>query len=192
METLGAPRVGFDEEATKFCVDQWEEYHKEKADISLEDHMSRSHGMYVPDLLKSDGLPGVGGIFVGSDSFRGKCLRFVEWLDDGLQNEAYEAHTPEELVDYGKRLLAAVEDYENQWVEYLEDAIADLEDKRSMGECGDDPGELEDQSDLEDAAEIKVRDVYGSPDENDTDIVTKAGKWCIFWGQNGHGMSPWY
>jgi len=29
-------------------------------------------------------------------------------------------------------------------------------------------------------------------EQEDSDIVVSAGKWCVFWGSNGHSMHAWY
>jgi len=108
LQTLKAPQVGLSAEATLFATEYWEKNLKDK--VSLEVYLRDNQGQYIPNLVDSPGLPSVGGIFVGAESFRGKMLGFVEWLDDCLKNEAYTEHGPEALVDYGNRLQAAVTD----------------------------------------------------------------------------------
>ena len=123
-ETVGAPRVGIDEEATEWY--RKNNYEPAQADAisgkldgrpeakefwlrpfeeCLEDHK----GQYVMELAREKGgEAAVSGIAVQSIDFRGKMMRYVEGLEEGLVNEAWENHTAEECVDYAKRLAGVL------------------------------------------------------------------------------------
>jgi hypothetical protein len=114
MEALEAPRVGHDKEATDWAIAQWTEGKEGQnsrllaAYPTVESYLEYAEGLYVSELAKNqDGIGTVSGIAVGAESFRGKCLQFVEDLDQDLIDEAYTDHDPDELMGYGERLLIA-------------------------------------------------------------------------------------
>lgn len=115
METLGAPRIGFDEEATSYARDQYTEAVKTNEKLqakypSVEEYLEAEKGLYVPQLVKSEGIASISGIFVGAESFRGKCIARIEWLPDyGFLFDCYEDQSPEELVKMGNSLEEAAD-----------------------------------------------------------------------------------
>jgi hypothetical protein len=121
LETIKAPVVGKDAAATTWALENYRDAIKimDGARLSSflelypteESYMEYSEGMRVPELAElKDGLGTCTGIFSGAESFRGKMLRYIDWLDDDLQNNAYEDQDPEELEAYGKELLEAVKE----------------------------------------------------------------------------------
>lgn len=132
MATMGCPRIGIDEEATTWAKNYYNEIKEgyeadERVDDQLqkrkeqfldnfpdvEAYIRENHGKHVPELAKNkEGLGLVTGIAVGPESFRGKVLRFMKWLEPSLVDESYENHEPNELEDYGNRLLRAAEERE--------------------------------------------------------------------------------
>lgn len=111
MQTVEAPRIGFDDAATAWAVEHWE---KNQNGETLEDFLKRNNGLYVAELAKhQDGFGAVTGCFAEADSYRGKMLGFCkDVLSDSMISEAWGDHTPEQLVDYAKRLKAAADLFE--------------------------------------------------------------------------------
>lgn len=126
-ETLGAPRVGYDEEA-----DQWlraKMRAKMEEGASFEDVRRKMHGCYVLDLLPPcDGLPQYSnyGEYEGIDrcSFRAQFLVVIE-LDEWL---AYEKMLAHDLLDYADELLTAAERFAESHGLELDDERANVFD----------------------------------------------------------------
>jgi hypothetical protein len=108
---LGAPRVGYDEAADGWLLDKLERAGKRK---DYEKARTEMHGYYVLDLLPGcDGFPSYSnyGAYEGLDrySFRGSFLKEVEdVLGPELTAQAYQAMLPDDLIQYGRKLLEAV------------------------------------------------------------------------------------
>lgn len=148
-EVVGAPQVGIDEEATEWFRknnyeparadaeagkghDEFREFWKQDFETCLE----KFKGRYVMELARDKGgEASVTGIAVSSVDFRGKVLRFIDGLDEGLVNESYEDHTAEECLDYAKRLEEQMPNVPDgpEGKELLQGAIAWL---RFWGERG--------------------------------------------------------
>lgn len=167
MQTMGCPRIGIDNEATEWAENYYKEIQEKKGTNELnqdrleqffaeyptvEDYIEKQQGCYVAELAKNkDGLGSITGIAVGPESFRGKVLRYIEWLPEELVDEAYDDHEPNDLEEYGNRLLAAARDKEIQLEGVTEEGL-----------------------------------------KEEIETVKAAGSWCVFWGENGHGMHAWY
>jgi len=145
MQTLGAPQIGVDPEADEWAINYYNEITSEikskpnpterlatflKMFPTTEEYIEKNSGKYVAELAKNKGgLGKVIGMCVGPESFRGKMLRYMEWLDDNLQNQAYENHEPSELEAYGRRLLeAAVKQEPNAKTEEQKEEVQTLKD----------------------------------------------------------------
>jgi hypothetical protein len=210
METLGAPRVGYDEGATAFAREQYrkmqdaERGRRSIEGITEDEFVVQQHGKYVPDLIKSDGLGAVTGMMAGATSFRGKVLRYCDsMLDSALIGQAYKDHEPEALAIYGQVLLDAAENFEDARQEEIEQFIEDkaekLQEEWELNQTGeyDDLEGWPDAPDFEEQARDSLLQDKSAPvlDETEKDqigMVRDAGKWCIFWGSRGHGMHAWY
>ncbi len=102
-ETLGAPRVGYDDAA-----DEW--LRTKVGDDDHYDMCMKMHGYYVLDLLPAcDGFP----VYTSSawpkldrTSFRGSVLDGVREVLGRLFDEAFRFKSAVELEDYGERLMA--------------------------------------------------------------------------------------
>ena len=175
METLGCPRIGYDEEANKWAVNYYNEIKEDESldkdrkasflsdNPTVDNYLENNHGTFVPSLAKNkDGLGEVSGIAVGPESFRGKVIAYVDWLSDGLKSRAYEDHEPEELVSYGEHLLEEANSFDEQ----LNKEVQETESYSSTPRYKEAKEEVA--------------------------LVQSAGKWCVFWGENGHGMHAWY
>lgn len=133
LKTIGCPVIGEDEEATEWAVNYYkeikEEYEALKASgkenpryekfmFNFPDsdaYVKENTGSMVPSLAKKPaGLGSITGIAVGPESFRGKVLKFIPWLDENLVGESYDDHEADELLDYGERLLEAAKDKEKE------------------------------------------------------------------------------
>jgi hypothetical protein len=133
MQTVGAPQIGSSEKADAWARKYYNGISEGGGKEALlekyptvEDYILANQGLYVAELAeKQEGLIGPSGICVGMESFRGKCLSFVDWLDDSLKNEAYEDHTPSELLDYGGRLQEAAESFEAALPEGCDEAVSE-------------------------------------------------------------------
>jgi len=181
METLGAPRVGYDAPATEYATKEWTEaqeqfkkmHPQQRAywDRPLEEYLKDIHGYYVPQLVKSNGLGRVTGIAdVGSESFRGKVLSWAEHIiGEEMVNEAYSDHEADALVDYAERLrdraAAYAEEKDLKWVVTARQDLSDEEFNTKLG-------------DNEDLWNL----LY----------CFDAADWAEFWGSNGHSMHAWY
>ena len=145
LQTIGCPAIGVDEEATEWARNYYNEI-KEEFEASkrqgkpskshenflrkfrtVQDYIEENKGMYVAQLAKNkEGLGSVTGIAVGPESFRGKVLRFMTWLDPDLVDESYENHDPPELEDYGQRLLEAAKEREADLSNPSEEELEEL------------------------------------------------------------------
>ena len=212
METLGAPRVGFDEAATEFAREQYREalktpWGKERFSGMTEDeYVALEHGKYVPSLLKSDGIALTSGMMVGAESFRGKMLRWCEEVLEGtdLGERAYRDHKPDDLVDYGNALNDAATDYEDglrderdREVEDKAEALREaweLDQIAEHDDCEDWPEEPDFEAQARECLEpVDRRDREAEKETREKiDTVRSAARWCLFWGSRGHGMHAWY
>lgn len=143
-ETIGAPRIGIDEQATAwFKKEIWEPNHEhvckdpEEAtqNLAFYQHWSRpfeecfkeAYGKYVIDLADYDKSTCV-GLLASGTSFRGKIIGFATFLSDELRGEAYEDHDADGCLSYGERLGDAVLEHlqETHPDDYGEDTISAL------------------------------------------------------------------
>jgi hypothetical protein len=164
-ETLGAPRVGFDEVATNWAKAEYAKLQRPPATLDV--FLKQMRGHHVLDALpECDGLPvyGNGRAYSGIDhySFRGQCLKACNAvLTKSLLEEAWEEHDAAMLLDYGNRLAEAARAFaeKNATIEWL---------------TRRDPP-----------------DADGGP-IHETHVVSSAAKWCRFWGERGHGLEPYF
>ena len=106
MQTLGAPKVGESEAADNHLRSEWMTYSDLQEQYpTVEEYLEAARGKYVPEMVKSDGLPKVSGMMAGAESFRGKVIGYIEWLPEDIRNSAYDNMSPDELVEYGQDLL---------------------------------------------------------------------------------------
>ena len=123
QQTLGLPKVGRNQKATDWAKKKYKELSsddvcngKEFKDKypNLAIWLNAMEGAYVDELVPDENRDGIGavtGIFVGSESFRGKQLNFVPWLED-YEDELcwYNNKTPDELTDMGYALQGILEE----------------------------------------------------------------------------------
>lgn len=164
FETLDAPRVGHDEAANDWARRMREE---NKPDVPEEEWMEHYEGYYVLDLMPPcDGIPRYsnGGMgYVESYSFRGKVLGLcTDIIGDERYEKGFERMRPAVLVAYGKELIACAETWAAEHGVDIDAGIPEGE-----------------EIDLEDPG-LKV------------DMVLSAGRWCIYWGERGHILDPYY
>jgi hypothetical protein len=160
-ETLRAPRVGRDDEATAWIMDRYPD--RAQKEWSEEWWLNEFDGYYVLDLAPAcDGLPrytnGGLGEYIEAFSFRAAFLEDCEDILEDTYYEAYNPRSPAELIEYGKSLIAKAEDYSRT---------------HDIG-----------------LTKLDTEDVDG--DGFRLDVVLSAGRWCIYWGEQGHALNPWY
>jgi hypothetical protein len=165
-ETLAAPRVGSDARADRWAMDRYPKRPWKKLFVSRRKFMRVFQGYYVLDLVPpNDGLPVYtnGGPGSYCDIFAFRAQFFVDCADmlgGELLGEAYLHHQPAELTAYGTRLRARAVTYA------AEHRVTVVLGQRDVPEEADDLAHP--------AAQAHV--------------VDSAGRWCLFWGERGHGM----
>lgn len=173
---IGSPRVGIDEEATRWFKEKiyepnYERAKEEQARVvktentwdrrnvefiahwlrPFEEVLKDSTGNWVPDLAKSkEGHATITGMMTSPIDFRGKVIGRLDWLSEHSQNEAYEDHSAEDAILYADRL----EEELNEHLKAKPDALKD--------------------------------------EESDARYVRDAVSWLRFWGKNGFGFHAWY
>lgn len=113
-ETLAAPQVGTDDNATQWIK---EVHKKQQPDMSLDEWVSRFQGFYVVSLVPPcDGLPrysnGTPGGYVEPFSFRAEFLKdCVDLIGKDLLDDAWNSKLPDEMRDYADKLMQCAESY---------------------------------------------------------------------------------
>lgn len=163
FDTLEAPTVGLDAEATIWAHQQFEK----RTDKSLteDQFVSKMAGFRVLSLVPPcDGLPRytnapLGG-YVDAYAFRGQFLKDCsEIIGEKLIDEAWNSKLPTETMAYGHALLKCASNYATLHQIDL-DLVHDAEDPDSS--------------------------------EAHLDIVQAAGRWCVFWGERGHWLEAYF
>lgn len=156
-ETLNAPMVGRDREATQWAKSKFE-LRPDKA-LPLEAFMAAMENFYVIELLeRHDGIP----VYVGGADephvFGATFLKDCEVVaGEEILDEAYTSKLAEDAFDYGTRLMEKADVYakENN-LEYLKDVIM--------------PPDEDEETPI-----------------SKTHIVYSAAKWLLWWSSRGHG-----
>lgn len=109
-ETLGAPRVGYDESANAWAR---EEYETQDLKISFEEYLEEIKGYNVVDLVSdNDGVQVYHNYGTDPQIFRADWLKECHpVISKAIINEAYEIHTAQESIDFGQRLMAIADEY---------------------------------------------------------------------------------
>jgi len=175
--TLGAPVVGRDPEA-----DDWARQLRLDldSDESEEEFLAGLNGFAVLPLVPPcDGLPrytnGSPGGYVEAYAFRAQFLHDCEAdIGSELMNSAYESKLPDELMVYGRQLLAKAEDL--------------------AGRHGLDPHNLviPDKIPTWDEFEAGERPPKEWSVEHRVDVAHSAGRWCVFWAERGHILDAYW
>ena len=217
-ETLGCPRIGIDEAATRHFLevilpshrraaesrpdgDAYKEHWNQPDDVLLAEAM----GAYATDLMEYK-LSTVTGIIGGATSFRGKIIGYSELLPEDLRNEAYGDMDPEQMADYADRIeREAIVETERRLLEAGCPTLSlDAEIARAWGQ------------DVIDAATERARATgfeyeewlgwcrkgangkresfeYTLPEETAWALkhVLDAARWLRFWAEKGHSMYAW-
>lgn len=126
-ETLGVPRIGMDQAATRYLLEEIapshrkhiEEQHLDPATDKYAAHwlqtdeallLAEHHGEYTPELvdeyhtISTVTAYGPFRAMAGAFSFRGKIIGYSPLLTEELQNRAYEDMTPPEMAEYAGRI----------------------------------------------------------------------------------------
>ncbi|VWD63516.1 hypothetical protein BLA39750_07731 [Burkholderia lata] len=171
-ETLRPPRVGYDPEADNWIRSRYEGAPNKPP--TIEEWVRSFHGYWVMALLPdSDGLPFYSNASLGGEwerwSFRAQFLRDCEdALGERLFDEAWLNHLPDQLADYGRRLMNCASSYaETHGVAHVLNMRAYPADNQELGP------------------------VEGGPAYK-AHIIASAARWALFWSARGHGMHADY
>jgi len=171
-ETLDAPRVGRDADAEAWIRSQYDDApHKPP---TIEEWVSQFNGYYVLELLPpSDGLPVYSNEALGSYwqrwSFRAQFFVDCEdVLGEALFGEAWLHHLPDQLADFGERLMACAREYARiHNVSHILNARWFSKEEEERGEDRTHP-------------------------LHKAHIVASAARWAAFWSSRGHGLHADY
>ncbi len=157
-ETLDAPQVGIDKEATKWAKSQFP--NRNDKSQTLSGFLNQMHGFYVLDLVpECDGLPKYIAMHDEAHVFRAQFLKDCEGiLGEEIFNRAYESKLAKETLEYANELMEIAEAYAST------NNCLNLKEERI-------PPDVD-----EDSAEAKAH------------ILFSAAKWLHFWSSRGHGM----
>ena len=168
-ETVDAPRVGFDESANAWVIQQEKAATPEQVATVLKE----SHGLYVLALVQCDGIPRYSNVAAGTvdgTSFRGSWLRdCTDVLESLLLDTAWNNMWPAEAVAYGEALLLAADRAEGRTSPIAIRALQRLLTKIGLNKT---------------KSEASL--------EQQLDIVRAAGRWYVFWGERGHPIRAWF
>ncbi len=165
-ETLGAPRVGFDAAADRWAAEEYAKRPWKRLFVSRRKWRKIFQGYYVIDLVPpNDGIPaysnGGRGSYCEVYSFRAQFLDACEdMLAEELWGEAWAHHRAAELRDYGAKLRDRAAAFA------AEHGVPHVLGQRHLADS---------ITDWEHPA-AKAH------------IVDSAARWCLFWGERGHGM----
>jgi len=171
-ETVGAPRIGFDESANAWVIK------REKAETpeQVAAVLKESHGLYVLALVKCDGIPrysnAAADYGIDETSFRGAWLRdCTDVLESLLLTTAWNNMWPPEAVAYGDALLLAADRAEGKTGPIAIRALHRLLTKIGLN---------------------KAKSESGKTLAEQLDIVRAAGRWYVYWGERGHPIRAWF
>jgi hypothetical protein len=176
FETLGTPRVGTDPEA-----DAWvrEVYRSQPRDESEDAFLQALEGFWVLDLVPPcDGLPrysnGAPGGYVEAYAFRAQFLEdCADDLGEELLAAAYQSKLPADTVAYGRQLLAVADD---------------LIHRHNLDPRMLRPDEFPTIEELQAGTPAPTS---FSPTHR-ADVLSCAGRWCVFWGERGHFLDAYW
>jgi hypothetical protein len=164
-ETLQAPQVGSDARA-----DEWirAKYREQQPQMTEAEWIDRFQGFYVVELVPAcDGIPaysnGSPGGYVEPFSFRAQFLRDCESIiSTNMLEAAYVSKRHDETTAYGHELISIGEAF----------AQRNGLDPRNCSASDD--------------------DLHGETPRYFADIILSAGKWCVFWGEQGHTLDAYW
>lgn len=216
LDTLGCPRIGIDEVATKYFVEVLIPHYREVTDDDhwkkpLEELVEEHRGEYVPDLIDYDKSTftafGPFRSLAGYCSFRGKAVAYNKLLPKDLRDEAYTSMSPDQMRDYASRIEKAALNTFKELHPEVEDPREEL--KVKFQEYLNQKKKL--LVEYEEISEnVSDEDVWGVPvflSEHSEEIEKKlawfddwmllkivldAAEWLRFWADKGHAMEPWY
>jgi hypothetical protein len=156
-ETLDAPRVGFDDNATEWAKGQYE--FREAKGLSLEEFLRQMYGYYVVELVpEHDGIPLYIAPHYEPHVFRAQFLRDCEQIiGERMLEMAYTSQLAHGAIIFGQQIMSIADDYAAQ------NNIIYLKYQRMLPDFD------------ENSAESKAH------------IIFSAAKWLLWWGERGHG-----
>jgi hypothetical protein len=164
-QRLGAPRVGIDAAADTWIIQAQNAQTPEAVEATLKEFA----GYHVLRLVKCDGVPTYsnGGFYdVDETSFRGEFLKScMSVIDKRMLDDAWEHKFPEAAISYGRALLDAAEAAE---------ALPRETPRNFLSRLG------------------LTKPAEQTPLTEQLDIVRSAGRWFIFWGEQGHAIRAYF
>jgi len=156
-ETLNAPRVGFDNNATEWAKEKYE-FREDKA-LSLEEFLRQMYGYYVVELVpEHDGIPLYIAPHYEPHIFRAQFLKDCEQIiGERMLETAYTSQLAQGAILFGQQIMGIADDYA------IKNNVTYLKNQRL-------PPDFD-----EDSAESKAH------------IMFSAAKWLLWWGERGHG-----
>lgn len=162
-ETLGAPIVGKDEQANEWARENFEK--RTNKALDLPGFLQAINGLPVMQLVRpSDGLPPFSN--GGPGEYVGEesfRAQFLKDCEDILGEGGYDECFLERGPEECERFGASLRAKATAYAQ----------------EHGIELSATESVEDYE-SKEFRVG------------VVMAAGRWCEYWGRNGHGMSPWF
>lgn len=185
-ETIGAPCVGSHDSADEWLRAHYRGQNPDASEQKIAEVIEETKGLYVVPLAPPcDGVAaytnGQPGGYVEQTSFRAQFLTDCgDIIGEDLFETAYEEKTPEELAAYGAQLVAKAQAYAATHGIDL-GTLAQTLEEMEKNDPGEQVGELTTLS----------KDFIQSR-EFTLDVVLSAGRWCIYWGERGHGLDPYF
>lgn len=167
-ETLNPPRCGYDHEADNWIRSKYDDAPNKPP--TVEEWVKSFNGYWVMALLPdSDGLPFYSNASLAGQwerwSFRAQFfLDCEDVLGEQLFHEAWLNHLPDQLADYGRRLMNCAS------------AFAATHRVRHVLNMRAYPAGNQDYGSVEGSPACKAH------------IIASAARWAVFWSSRGHGM----
>ena len=156
-ETLNAPRVGFDDNASAWAKNKYE-FREDKA-LALEEFIRQMYGYYVVELVaKHDGIPVYIAPHYEPHVFRAQFLKDCEQIiGKKMMETAYTSQLATGAIIFGKQLMSVANTYaaKNNVIYLKEQRLPPDFDENSV--------------------------------ESKAHILFSAAKWLRWWGERGHG-----
>jgi hypothetical protein len=164
FETIGAPRVGYDEAGNDWLLKRAQKSNRSEAEI--EELKVEMHGYYVLELMPPcDGFPVYSNHLTSEHlerySFNAELLvGMKDVLGEQLWRSVQTAHLAAEHMEIGKRLDTAAQKF-----------VADNKLAESV-------------------ATIREPVFPEGSNERKAHILFAAAKWCTYWAARGYGLAP--
>ena len=124
-ETISCPKTSDSEETKKYFLDLIYPYLKKEGKTFEEIYESNKNNYIVELSPCFNDLPtGTACVLASKLDFRGQIIGRSDLIDDDLREEAYEPHSPIEMLDYANRLEICIKSFDKSQI----DEESELED----------------------------------------------------------------